>query len=202
MSIFKIYVMKTIKRIYLMSFIVAAIFVVSCKKTYDIQENNNQSLASSVTGSYTGELKNSQTNQTVPASLTVSVQNDSMVAMHCVADQFDTTITMLLYQNYDSLMVCYTGQDFYDQYGHNLNNNNFCNSKAAGWDDGWCMGNNCWGGEDQWNAWTNHLNTQHDSNDRHFGGFDVQGNACKYDFESSAGNTTYFESFTGFKKQK
>ena len=196
--------LKTIikTRIHLVLLVGAVLGIVlsSCKKEDD--ENNpisEESLASEVTGTYTGELKNSTTNQSRAATLTVTMQNDSLVSMHCIAEGFDSTIFVQLYQNHDSIMVCYTGQEFYNQYGHNLNNYNFCNNKPSSWNSNWCTNNSCWGGEDNWNAWTNHLNTQHDHNDMHFGGFNPGTNSCNYMFNVNEDNTNYFEVFNGIK---
>jgi len=183
--------------------IASAVIISACNKdeTKDV-DPVNESLASNVEGTFTGTLKNTNTNQSRPATLTVTVLNDSVVTMHCIADNFDSSTTVRLYQNYDSIMVCYTGQNFYNQYGHNLNNNDFCNSMPNGWSNDWCNNNNnCWGGEDHWNAWTNHLNTQHNENDPHFGGFNTESMSCYYSFLVNNINTNHSELFEGTKNQ-
>ena len=190
--------MKTINKILVAGLIAITVFAVSCKKS----DNNpgDQTLAGTVTGTYSGQLKNSQTNQTSPATLTVTALNDSVISMQCVADHFDTTVTLMLYENYDSIMLCYTGQDFRNQYGHDLDNHNFCNSKPNGWDNGWCEEHNCWGGDDHWNAWTNHLSTQHTKDDPHYGAFNPGAGSCEYSFPVNTNKSPYiFETFKGSK---
>jgi hypothetical protein len=183
--------------------LVNAVIFTSCTKEESSEEETpaNESLSSSVEGTYNGTLKNSSTNESRSATLQIVKINDSLVSMHCVADGFDSTIINLLYQNFDSTMVCYSGQDFNNHYGHNLNNYNFCNSQPNGWNSGWCNTNNCWSGENNWNAWTNHLNTQHDKHDQHFGGFHMNSLSCNYSFPMNIGNTNYFEIFLGTKNQ-
>ena len=198
--------------IVLLSGIFSLSILYSCDKS-DTIDSPNELLSSKVVGTYYGTLKSSTTNQNKEATLTVTMQNDSLIAMHCVADNFDSTLTMQLYQNYDSIMVCYTGQDFFNEYGHNTNNYDFCTSQQSGWmnnnwmndttccdnnDNNW--GNNTWAGNDQWNAWTNHMNTQHNENDMHYGGFNPEKNSCNYIFSMNDGNNDYFEIFEGIRK--
>lgn len=200
---------KAISKIFVLGVLSAVIFT-SCKKDEDPDVSNL--LASEVVGTYTGTLKNSTTNVGETAIITVTIKNDSLIQLHCMADNFDSTIILQLYQNYDSIMVCFTGQNFYNEYGHNTNNYDFCNSRQSGWmnnnwmNDGnhWMnhntnWGNTDWAGNDQWNAWTNHMNTQHNQNDLHYGGFNPSMNSCNYRFQMSNGNTHYYEFFTGVK---
>jgi len=189
--------MKVIKTTFLVSLIVATIFAVSCKKT-DINTNNSD-LSSSVSGTYSGVLKNSQTNQSVPGTLNVLAINDSVISMHCIADNFDTTINMMLYNNNDSIMMCFIGQDFYNEYGHNLDNHNFCNSKPSGWHSGWENEHDNWWGDknNMWNAWNNHMNTQHNPGDQHYVGFNPNTHSCNYSFTVATASATYSEIFIG-----
>jgi hypothetical protein len=188
--------------------VLSLLILSSCEK----EEIINESLASKIIGTYTGTLKNSTTNQSRQATFTVNMLNDSLVSMHCIGNGFDSTVVMQLYQNYDSIMVCFTGQDFYNEYGHNKNNYDFCSSKKAGWmnnvwmNDGNCWGNynsnwgnNSWAGNEQWNAWTNHINTQHNQNDTHFGGFNPALNSFNCNFLVHNGSINYFEVFDGVR---
>jgi len=173
---------------------------------------DTKSLGSEVVGTYTGTLKNSSTNESRTATINVSMQNDSLVQLQCLATDFDSTITLQLYQNNDNIMVCYTGQDFYNEYGHNTNNYDFCSSKQSGWmNNGWMNDDNCWGnsnnnwgndswaGNEQWNAWTNHMNTQHNQYDFHYGGFNLSENSCNYSFNINIDGASYSEVFQGVK---
>ena len=192
--------MRKISKILFLIFIASALVFAACKK-----ENTTQpaSLAGAVQGTYSGQLKDSRTSQTSTATLTVTAQNDSVVTMQCVGDQFDTTFTVMLYQDYDTIMPCLTGQDFYNQYGRYLNSNNFCTSRSENWNNNnnWGNNNNTWwgNGKDQWNAWTNHMNTQHQPGDQHFGMFNPSADSCTYSFQISTGDSTYYQTFSGAK---
>lgn len=204
--------MKNLRILFLFALTIGVFVFSSCEKE-DTLNNTADSLASEVVGTYSGTLKNSFTNQSTDATITVTMQNDSLVMMHCVAESFDSTVTIQLYQNNDSVMGCYTGQDFYNEYGHNTNNYDFCNNQQSGWsnskwmndDNYWGNNNNDWGnstwaGNNQWNAWTNHMNTQHNQNDRHYGGFDPTANTCNFKFSMLNSSTEYFEIFEGIKQ--
>ena len=207
MKKFKLIINGRIQLVIVLGILSMFIFT-SCEE----EEIISESLSSEVIGTYTGTLKNSTTSQSRMASIEVISINDSLVSMHCVADGFDSTIVMQLYQNYDSIMLCYTGQVFYDEYDHNKNNYDFCTNRQSGsmnnnWmNDGNCWGNsnknwgnNTWAGNEQWNAWTNHMNTQHNQNDSHFGGFNPSMNSCIYKFSMPHNDANYFEIFQGVK---
>ena len=189
------------KQFWILSGIVAVLFA-ACDNQSD-QLFGDVNLAKSVSGVYSGTMTNSQTGLSRDATLTVNYENDSLVSMHWKADDFDTTMMMRLYQNYDSVMVCSTGDDFYRQYGHNYQKDkDYSHSMDK---DSWMgMGHNggcnCWAGNDQWNAWTNHINTQHDQDDDHLGRFDTRNRSCQFDIEVDDGNHTWMESFSGVKK--
>jgi hypothetical protein len=188
-----------------------AILFSSCSK--DANFTNKNSLALEVAGTYSGILKNSTTNQSTQATVTTSVINDSLIFIHCFGSGFDTTIKVQLYQNFDSIMFCFTGHDFYDIYGHYENNYDFCFSKQSGWvNNGWMNNGSCWGnkninwgnsnwaGNDQWNAWTNHMNTQHNQHDTHYGWFNSTSKSFNYHFKMHSGSSYYFEIFDGVLK--
>lgn len=193
--------MNKIKSILVLSLVVVTFITVSCKKTND-QDLNKVALTSQVTGTYSGNLRNSQTNTTTPATITVRAINDSLVSLYCQSSIFDTTVTMMLYDNNDSIMMCYTGNDFYNEYGHNLDNHNFCNSQPNGWTSGWENNHDIWYGNsnNMSNAWNNHMNTQHKAGDQHYGAFNPNSNSCDYAFKIGGANSSYWEYFSGMKK--
>jgi len=189
--------MKNLRNLSFIALVIFSVLIASCRKT----ETNpgNTILSSLINGTYSGELKNSQTNQSIQSTLMVTILNDSMISMHCIASNFDTTMNMMLYQNEDSIMMCFTGQDFYNEYGHNLDNHNFCNSKPSGMHSGWEDEHNNWWGDqnNMWNAWNNHMNTQHNHGDQHYGGFNFKNHTCNYSFKVKTANLTYYETFNG-----
>jgi hypothetical protein len=188
-------------------FIVLGLFSVtlfsSCEEIESLNSTEDiEPLASEVIGSYSGTLTNSITNQSTPAQLTVTMENDSLVSINCTTDDFDSTIVMQLYQNNDSIMLCDTGQNFYNEYGHDLDSSDYCTDDSGDWDDdddNWNNDDDNWSGENNWTAWTNHMNTQHDPNDIHFGGFNIKDNSCNISFSINNGGESYFELFSGTK---
>ncbi len=190
--------MNKIKSIIIGTLIAVTFITVSCKKTDD-QNLNKIALASKVTGTYSGNLLNSQTNATTPATIKVTTINDSLVSLYCQSSIYDTTVTMMLYENNDSIMMCYSGDDFYNEYGHNLDNHNFCNSQSNGWSSGWENNHDNWYGNsnNMWNAWNNHMNTQHKAGDRHYGAFDLSSSSCNYSFQIGGANSSIWEYFSG-----
>jgi len=180
---------------------ITGLLFMSCEKDNKTPAGNINDtpivLADEVVGNYSGLIVNSSTDQSQSAVLVVNAINDSVVTLSCIANGIDTTIMVQLYENSQQINVCFLGQDFYNQYGYNLNNNDFCTSKPEGWNNDWCMNNNCWGGQDQWNAWTNHQNSQHNQGDVHFGGFDLENISCNYGFQFSSPDSSWIETFTG-----
>ncbi len=189
--------MKHLKILSIIALAIFSIMLASCKKAETNPDKT--SLANLTNGTYSGELKNSQTNQSIPATLNVEVLNDSMISMHCIASNFDTTMNMMLYQNEDSIMMCFTGQNFYNEYGHNLDNRNFCNSKPAGWHSDWEDEHDNWWGDqnNMQNAWNNHMNTQHNQGDQHYGGFSSNNHTCVFSFKVKSDNLAYYKTFIG-----
>ena len=190
--------MKTLNSLLTSALMLVVIFAVSCKKD-DITPDSAQGLSKQVIGTYGGVLKNSQTNETKPATLIVSSLNDSLISLHCVSGNFDRTINMMLYSDGDSIMMCFNGQDFYNEYGHNLDNHNFCNNKHNGCHSDWENDHHHWYGEqnNMSNAWNNHMNTQHSRGDHHYGWCYPATHSCKYIFKVPNSGSTYFETFTG-----
>jgi len=201
--------MKKFSKISFFLFIATALLVTACKK--DNRTPSASSLAAAVQGTYTGQLKSSATGQlkgsvtgqTDSATMTITAQNDSVVTMQCVSNQFDTTVTVMLYQDYDTIMPCFTDQDYYRQYGRKLDNStNFCTNRSQNWSNNqWGNNQNMWWGneKEQWNAWTNHMNTQHQPGDRHFGRFNPDSDSCTYTFQVNTGDSTYYQTFSGVK---
>ena len=179
---------------------IVAVISMSCDNEAS-KLGDDLNLAKSVSGVYSGTLTNSATGQVRDATLTVTYENDSLISLHCEADDFDSTMTMQIYQNYDSVMICSTGDDFYRMYGHQYQGDkDFSHSMDQSWMNHNMNCSNCWAGNDQWNAWTNHMNTQHDNDDRHYGGFDTESHTGKLDFQMDEGQNMWFESFRGVKK--
>jgi hypothetical protein len=188
--------MKGLNKIFIISAFASLFFGTSCEKNQEAG-GVDSNIAEQTIGTYSGNLINSASGLSQPATLTVNAKNDSVITMHCVANGFDTTVTLRLYENNDKISVCYTGDDFREKYGHHLDNNDFSHSKPEGWNNNWCHDHNCWSNGDEWNAWTNHLNTQHNQNDAHFGDFNLKDKTCSYKFLLGSNKAEFYETFNG-----
>ncbi len=151
------------------------VLLVACEKNEDLN-------TSDVSGTYVGTLTTNSTSRLnssaaiIPA--TVVVKNiGNKIEVHCFAEDFDATIMLDMYANEDQVMVCLTGDDFENMYGHKLGQG--------------MMGNNMQG-----TAWMQHLNNEHQEGDEHFGGFNIHDHTFNFTFRMSNGDF-YFQ---GLKK--
>lgn len=176
--------------------IVMAVALASCSKTPTPQQKLSK--AQSVSGTYRGNLagttyKSSNSNGNSSGVADVSPVNDSTVSIHCYDDStgFDTTFMMGLYQNgSDSLMLCSTGEDFYNQYGFSMDS---MMSSMMG--DGSMMG-----GTSGMNEWQELMYKLHDPGNGNYGSFDMMNGTFYYPFTNdSSGVTTVMMTFNGNK---
>lgn len=156
-------------------------FLASCsKKASFVTYSANQ-----VAGTYKGTLTTGTLKHDGTAD--VSAINDSVVSIHCYDSVgFDTTFVMELYQNGDSVMLCNTGQAFFDQYGHYMSAQHHMSGNMMGSMSG--MNNN---------DWQQHMRNQHQPGDEHFGSFDMDSGMFNYLFEMK--NSAQSKSFSGKK---
>ena len=146
--------------------ITSVILFISCEKSDDLNYND-------VTGTYVGTLtsnlanKSSKTDLTKEATVIVS-RVGNQIQVNCYAEDFDTTIMLGTYDHNDKVMVCLTGEEFENMYGHMLG-------------QGHMNGNMQNNGTD----WMQHLNKEHQEGDEHFGGFDMQHHTFNYTFRMS-----------------
>lgn len=169
--------MKSIlKFIYLSLFIIA---LASCEKDNDTNFND-------ITGIYEGTLSTDVASKTIakttstlgdPATSEITIVGDQ-IQVHCYNDNFDITLMLDLFSDNENIQVCLTGDDFEEMYGHM--------STYAGGMMGGMMGNT--------NQWTQHLNDEHESDDQHFGGFDMGNHSFEYTFNIE-GMEYHFEGF-------
>ena len=151
--------------------IMCLIFIFSCEKSDDFVNND-------ITGTYTGTLTlnlsgiSSETAKTeaTPATVVVS-EVGNQIRVHCFAEDFDTTVMLDIYNFNDNVMVCLTGDEFENMYGHMLGqghmNGNMHNNETD---------------------WMQHLNNEHQEGDEHFGSFNVQHHTFNYTFRMSDGD--------------
>jgi hypothetical protein len=130
----------------------------ACEKNDDL---NLGDVSGTYIGTLTGDFRSIQ-----PATTVVSNIGDH-IEIHCFAENFDTTITLDIYNNADRMMVCLTGEEFENMYGHMLGEGNMNHH-----------------GSD----WMQHLNDEHQEGDEHFGFFDMQLLTFEFTFQMDNGN--------------
>jgi hypothetical protein len=84
-------------------------------------------------------------------------------------------------------MVCLTGDDFEQHYGHMLGHGHM----------GGGMMSDLRNGETHW---MHHLSDEHASGDEHFGGFDMQEGSFTYSFIMMDGSQPFYLRFYGVKQ--
>jgi len=143
--------------------ITIVILLFSCEKSDDLNSYD-------VTGTYTGILtldlssKSSNAESIKPATVVVS-SFGNQIQVHCFADDFDATAILDIYNHNDNIMVCLTGEEFENMYGHMLGQDHM-NSNMQNNDTDWMQ----------------HLNKEHQDGDEHFGSFDMQHQSFNYTF--------------------
>lgn len=143
-----------------------------------------QSIDESIEGVYEGVLTpvDIQSANTENAQANVTIVGDHLIEVHCYSESLDTIFQLNYYKNYDEYMVCLTGEDFLNMYGHNLYHQNM----GPG-----MMRNNT--------EWMYHLEYQHASGDEHFGKFNMADHSFEYLFEPNDQNHTMRLHFRGFR---
>ncbi len=179
--------MKKWKGIVMVGAIAITVIAASCSKKAPLKKD----LISQIVGTYNGTLVNSN-GLKHDGTADVSAVNDSVVQIHCYDQNgFDTTFVMEYYGNGDSVMLCNTGEDFFNQYGHEMTGQHHM------WDN--TSGNMMGGmGNMDSNDWLQHMRNQHQPGDEHFGSFDMDNGTFNYQFEMK-NNSTQSKSFSGKK---
>lgn len=165
-------------------FVIAMLILTSCEK--------EQQDIGSIEGVYYGTLLKSgnieaeATSDDAVAEIVITGENEIQVS--CYTSDFDTTFMLNFYNHNDSAYVCFTGEEFEEMYGH-----------MAG--EGHSMRGGMMGdinhGETEW---MHHMNDEHDLDDEHFGGFDMNGQTFTYTFEMMNDNNPYNLRFQGTKQ--
>ena len=145
------------------------IFLFSCEKSDDLNLND-------VTGTYIGTLASDLSSKSINAksieSATVTVSTiGNHIEVHCLAENFDAVVILDIYDHYDNVMVCLTGEEFENMYGHKLGHGNM---------NGNMSGNGT--------PWMQHLANEHQEGDEHFGNFDIPEHTFNYTFKMINGD--------------
>ncbi len=136
-----------------------------------------------ITGSYEGVYITDDLKTTSPANADIQSLGGYEIQIHCYGEILDTTFMMDIYANHDSIMVCATGNDFEETYGHMQGENHMNNH-----------GNNE-------NEWDHHMGDEHEVNDQHFGGFNISHHSFEYTFIIASYNSTESIRFEGVRQE-
>ena len=133
-------------------------------------ENNDDLNPNEIEGTYKGTIitdisSKFSTSKTENSATAIVRKVGDKIEVHCYDGDFDTTVLLDTYIDNDNIMVCLTGNDFEVMYGHMLS-------------QGHMNGNM----QNNGTEWMQHLNLEHQTGDKHFGGFDMQHHSFKYTF--------------------
>jgi len=177
------------KRITTISIIAVAalIAVTACEKS-------NNETGNSIEGTYIGSFSSGNDTKTIldtpdepqEARAEVMMNDNDRLEVHWTGHGMDTTMMLNYYDNHDSVMVCLTGEEFEHQYGHMLGEGHMTGGHMSDMHDGET-------------EWMHHMADEHDADDEHFGGFDMQHHTFSYRFEMMNGDTPYTLTFHGEK---
>ncbi len=168
--------------------VLTSLVIASCEK-----EDNFSS--KSIEGTYVGTLTVDEALKSVvgltdgdyEATAEVTHMGEGLLEIHFYGNDLDTTFMLNYYAQNDSLMVCLTGDEFENQYGHML---------GQGHMSGGMMGDKIKGETE----WMHHMSDEHDDGEEHFGGFDMNMHTFSYRFMMMDDNNPYFLNFQGQKK--
>lgn len=146
-----------------------------------------------IEGTYVGTListdsQKSKTNKqsTKDAIAEITKIGNSTIQVHLNSVEIDTTFMLKYYEDMDNIWVCFTNDDFKDMYGHLL---------GQGHMPGGMMGDM----HNNETEWMHHLDDEHQENDEHFGGFDMQDQSFGYRINLINGGAPYYLQFLGRK---
>ena len=151
------------------------------------KEESDELQDNSVEGTYTGTLTEEGTKSAngisgsmAEATAEVTVVGENEIQVNCYTADFDTTFMLNYYEHHDSAYVCFTGERFEEMYGHMLGGGHMMGGGMMG---------DISNGETQWQ---HHMGDEHDENDEHFGGFNMEDHSFSYTFEMPHGNDLMF----------
>ena len=164
--------MKTqiIKNLKVIFTLVIVVIFFACEKNDVLNDDQ-------ITGSYIGTIstdvsgKSSISATFKPATADINMLGNQ-IEVHCYGEEFDTSVILDIYHKGDDIMVCLTGDDFENMYGHMYGQGNMMHGNM----------------QHNGSEWMQHLNNEHQEGDEHFGGFDMQRHTFNYTFKMSNGD--------------
>lgn len=167
----------------------AVVLFAACEK-----EESGEDFEKTVEGIYTGTLTEEGTKSAngiaegmVEATAEVTLTGENEIQVNCYTSDFDTTFMLNYYEHHDSAYVCFTGERFEEMYGHMLGGGHMMGGMMGD------IGN----GETQW---MHHMDEEHDEDDEHFGGFDMDDHTFSYTFRMMNEGNPYGLHFQGSKQ--
>lgn len=160
------------KQINLIMIVISALFIFSC--TDNAVNDNEVELADDVAGQYNGIINDELNEQNYSATVNISEISNTSVRMEFNSEIMDTTIDFNLYQNGDSLMMCFEGEAFERHYGHQRMGQHGHMMHSQNWN------------------WNHHLDEDHQPGEEHFGHFSMHDDSLHYEFHhEDTGNIMY-----------
>lgn len=141
-----------------------------------------RNLSSEVIGTYQGTLTSNMLQTEIPSTVEVTSINLYTIQIHCSSASFDTLVTVELYPDENMMRICLTDDDFKSEYGHDMTvYHHFIASN------------------NEWVSWQQHISSEHDENDEHFGYFDLGYQTLEYTFKIEGANGAY-QKFVGTRQ--
>lgn len=157
--------------------------MISCTMNNELSQSK---LSNQIKGTYNGTLTSSLSQTAIPATAEITAVDDYTIQVHCHSADIDTTFSLGLYPDGNMMKVCFTGNDFRNQYGHDMSTN------------GQMMGNNqMMGNMSNGNSWQQHMSAEHTPADDHYGYFDMNAGTFNYTFNFTDTPTGYTRHFIG-----
>lgn len=165
--------------------LLSGVLMVSCKK--DTQIDDELNYLEEIVGIYSGTFSSDDLKTIITANAEIQMNADSSIWFHCYGGEIDTTFMLDIFDHNDSILVCLTGTEFANEYGHarirqgSMMNWSDFNSGGHGM-GGNMMGNNTNLSNDS-TGWYYHMREEHHGeNEEHFGGFDMNNHTFGYRF--------------------
>lgn len=168
----------------------AVVLFAACEK----EETGEELQEKSVEGIYSGTLTEEGTKSAngiaenmAEATAEVTIVGENEIQVNCYTSDFDTTFMLNYYEHHDSAYVCFTGERFEEMYGHMLGGGHMMGGMMGDLNEGET-------------EWRHHMNDEHDEDDEHFGGFNMDDHTFSYTFRMMDGDTPYNLMFQGSKQ--
>ena len=157
--------------------IAVVVSITSCNKSNELPQPK---LSNQIMGTYKGTLTSSLLQDAIPAKAEITYVNDYTIQVHCHSADIDTTFYLRLYPDGNMMKVCFTGNDFKNQYGHNM-----------------CTNCQMMGNMSNGTSWQQHMSAEHKPSDEHYGYFDMNAKTFDYTFKFKGTSNSYTQHFIG-----